>query len=181
MLKALLLAFLKIGLFSFGGGYAVLPSIQAEVEGHGWLTQDDFARAISIAAMSPGSIATNGATLIGYRIDGFGGALAATVGILLPSLVLIVLVAMFFYRMRDSKWMRYVLYSLRPIITMLILYAAIRLLGIGGGSGGGAAGLNWTFIATLLIIGGCVFGMLRYKLHPVLVIVASGLTGIVLF
>lgn len=176
MLESLLLAFLKIGLFSFGGGYAVLPSIQSEVAGPGWLTEDVFARAISIAALSPGSIATNGATLIGYRIEGLPGAIVATVGIILPSLILTILIAMFFYRMRDSKWMRYVLYSLRPIITMLILYAAIRLLGMDAD-----IGLNWATIATLLIIGGAVFGMLRYKLHPVLVIAASGLTGIILF
>ncbi|RUS46643.1 chromate transporter [Cohnella sp. AR92] len=176
MLESLILTFLKIGLLSFGGGYAVIPAIHSEAEGHGWLDESALAHTVSIAAMSPGSIATNIASLIGYRIDGVPGALLSTVSIILPSVAITILIAIFFYRMRESKWMRYVLYSLRPIITMLILYAAIKLLGVNS-----ASITDWTAIATVLIIGGSVYAMLRSKLHPVLIIVASGLTGIILF
>lgn len=94
----LFISFFKIGLLSFGGGYAVIPTIQYEVERYGWLTTEQYQRIVSLAGMSPGAIATNNATLVGYQAGGLMGAVTATVGIVLPSLFIVILIAAFFIR-----------------------------------------------------------------------------------
>lgn len=83
----LFLSFVKIGLFSFGGGYAMIPLIQKEIESHGWLTPSQFIDIIAIAEMTPGPIAINSATFVGYNTAGFLGGAVATFGVALPSLV----------------------------------------------------------------------------------------------
>ncbi|WP_089546394.1 MULTISPECIES: chromate transporter [Paenibacillus] len=173
----LFVSFLKIGFLSFGGGYAVIPMIQYEVQQHGWLSTGEFQRTVSIAGMSPGPIATNSATLIGYQTAGLAGAVTATAGIVLPSLLIVILIAAFFYRMNANPWVKSSFYGLRPIITGLIVYAAIHF----GFPNPSEAIYHWTTFATLLIGVLAFIAITRYKLHPVTVIVCSGVAGIVLF
>ena len=113
--------FISVGLVSFGGGYAVIPVIQKEVTEKA-LTAAEFQQTVALAGMAPGSIATNAATLIGYQSAGYIGAAVSTAGIILPSLVVIVLSALF-YRMRSNPWVQSSLYGLRPVTTGLIVYA----------------------------------------------------------
>ena len=177
MMWELFYSFLKIGLLSFGGGYAVIPMIQHEALAGGWLSDEQFQEVVAIAGMAPGPIATNSATLIGYHTAGIGGAIVSTLGMILPSLVLIIIISAFFFRAKNSKWMKSSFYGLRPIVTGLILYAAIHF----GFMGKEQSFFTWQTIATLLISAAALFGIVKYKLHPIAIIVASGLLGIALF
>ena len=95
----LFLSFLQIGALSFGGGYAAMPLIEAQiVTAHGWLDLTEFANLVTIAEMTPGPIAVNAATFVGFRVCGFRGALLATLGVVLPSFVCIPIVARYFGR-----------------------------------------------------------------------------------
>ncbi|WP_458120482.1 chromate transporter [Paenibacillus sp. Z6-24] len=177
ILWQLFVSFLKIGFVSFGGGYAVIPMIQHDSERYGWLTPEHFQQTVSLAGMSPGPIATNSATLIGYQTAGIGGAFAATGGIVLPSLVLVVLIASFFYKINNSPMMKSSFYGLRPIITGLIIYAAIHF-GFASGWASLLQPMNWM----ILLIGGFAFmAIVKYKLHPLLVIAGSAVLGMAFF
>lgn len=177
MLLELFITFVKIGLFSFGGGYAVIPSIQYQVDSLGWMTASAFGKSISISGMAPGPIATNSATLIGYQIAGINGAIVSTLGMIVPSFILIIVIALFFYKIRGKQWVKSSLYGLKPIITVLIFYAAVHLFVLGKPG----SMLNSTMWATLVIVGLAIYGILKYKLHPLWIIAGSGLTGIILF
>lgn len=177
MLWELFITFLKIGFVSFGGGYAVIPLIQYEVDAHGWLGHNEYLEAVSLAGMAPGPIATNSATLIGYKTAGLAGAIMSTLGMILPSLIAVVLLAAVFYRLRWTMWFRSTFYGLRPIITGLIIYAAIHF----GFLNGKESGFTWTTFTTLAICAGCLYAMYKYKLHPITIIAASGAVGIILF
>jgi chromate transporter len=177
VLWSLFITFFKIGCMSFGGGYAMLPVIQHEVELHHWLTPDAFNHAVVLAGTGPGPIAANSATLIGYKTGGFGGAIAATLGMILPSLLLIVALAAFLYKWHDSKWFKAVFYGLRPVVTGFIFFAAIRF----GGTGMDRLHISWHQAGTAIIVIGVIIAVLKYKLHPLAVIVMSGIMGIVFF
>jgi chromate transporter len=177
MLWGLFITFLKIGVLSFGGGYAMIPIIQQECMKHHWMSEGDFVNAVALAAMSPGPIATNTATIIGYKSAGIPGAILSTMGMVLPSLILIILLAAFFYKIHGHKWMKASLYGLRPVVTGLIIYAAIHF----GFFGQTENLMLWHRIASLVLIAGALVAIFRYKLHPLMVIVLSGLMGIALF
>lgn len=98
----LFLSFFQIGLFSFGGGYAAMPLIQGQVvQGHGWLSMSEFTDLITISQMTPGPIAVNSATFVGIKIAGIPGALAATFGCILPSCILVTLLAKLYLKYRE--------------------------------------------------------------------------------
>ncbi|UJF32342.1 chromate transporter [Paenibacillus hexagrammi] len=169
--------FFKIGCISFGGGYAVIPVIEHETLLHGWMDTARFQEVVSLAGMAPGPIATNTATLIGYETGGIGGAILSTFGMVLPSLLIIVLLAAFFQKVHEHRFVKNSFYGLKPVVTGFIAYAALHF-GLGSGW---ADALSWTTIGTLLICGASVYGVLKHNLHPFAVIVASGLAGIILF
>ena len=116
----LFLTFLKIGAFTFGGGYAMLPLIQSEVERHGWLTQSEVVDFIAVSESTPGPLAINMATFVGIRTGGVFGAVCATLGVVLPSFVIILIVAKFYEKFRKSRAVDGVMYGLRPAVIGLI-------------------------------------------------------------
>ncbi|WP_211748792.1 chromate transporter [Paenibacillus sp. Marseille-Q4541] len=177
MIWELFLVFIKVGLLSFGGGYAVIPMIQHEAIAGGWLSEMEFQEVVSIAGMSPGPVATNTATLLGYRVSGMEGAIAATLGMVLPSFILIIMISIFFYRVRDSKWMKTVFYGLRPVIAGLIAYAAIHF----GFMGNSDTFFTWQTFGTVIIVVIALFGLVKHKMHPLTIIVASGILGVAFF
>lgn len=169
--------FFIIGFFSFGGGYAMLPLIENQVLQQGWLTSDQFAVVISISGMLPGSIGMNAATFVGYQTAGLLGAIIATIGMVLPSLILVSLCIIFFKRFQNSTLIGQVLYGLRPVIVGLIIFAAINY----------AFSFEmlqaWSF-ASLQFVSisiGALFFLIRFKSHPLTVIAFSAITGIILF
>ena len=131
----LFLSFFQIGLFSIGGGYVAMPLIQSQtVDIHGWLTQAQFADLITIAEMTPGPISINAATFIGIKIAGIPGALIANFGNVLPSFIIMLILAKLYERFRKQSIIRNVLMSVRPIVVAAILTAGLILLEFALGS-----------------------------------------------
>ncbi|MEW9700477.1 chromate transporter [Paenibacillus sp. SI8] len=177
MLWSLFITFFKIGFISFGGGYAMIPVIQHEVELHQWLQTDRFNHVVALAGTGPGPIATNCATLIGFEIAGIPGALLATFGMVLPSLLLIIVLAAFLYKWHTNKWFKSSFYGLRPVVTGFILFAAVHY----GWPGSINLMFTWHHAANLAIALVVVVAIVKYKLHPLIVIVGAGMMGIVFF
>ena len=125
----LFLSFLQIGALSFGGGYASMPLIEAQiVTGHGWLTMTEFSDLVTIAEMTPGPIAVNAATFVGIQVAGLPGALIATIGCIFPSCVIVMALAYMYYRFRGLSVMQGILAGLRPAVIAMIASAGISLL-----------------------------------------------------
>ena len=124
----LLWTFIQIGAFSFGGGYAVLPMIQKYVvEQQQWITLGELADITSISQMTPGPIAINAATFVGVKVAGVGGGIVATIGCVLPSFILLICLAYYFFKHSSLEFVQHILKGLRPAIVSLIALAAISL------------------------------------------------------
>lgn len=125
----LFLSFLQIGAFSFGGGYAAMPLIQEQVVNlHGWLSAAEFTDLITISQMTPGPIAVNSATFVGLKIAGIGGAVTATLGCILPSCILVTLLAYLYMKYRKMAMLQGVLGMLRPAVVAMIATAGVTVL-----------------------------------------------------
>ena len=121
---SLFLTFMKIGLFTFGGGYAMIPLIQREtVENKKWISDEDILEIVAIAESTPGPIAINAATFIGYRVAGFLGALAATLGVVLPSFAIITVVSFVLTEFQNVRWIQYAFNGIRAGVLALIVKA----------------------------------------------------------
>lgn len=123
----LFFTFFKIGLFTIGGGYAMIPMIQAEVSEKGWLTMTQLVDFIAIAESTPGPFAVNIATYVGARTLGVGGAALATFGVVLPSFVIILVIARFFMAFQDNQYVKGALNGLRPAVVGLVAAAAFSI------------------------------------------------------
>ena len=120
---------MQVGLFSIGGGYAAMPMIQAKaVEHYHWLTMGEFTDLMTIAEMTPGPITVNSATFVGIRMAGIPGALVATMGCILPSLIIVSLLSWLYEKYRSMDAMQAVLACLRPAVVALIASAALTIL-----------------------------------------------------
>ena len=172
----LFLTFFKIGLFTFGGGYAMLPLIQSEVTAHGWMETTDIVNFIAVSESTPGPFAVNISTYVGRVTAGVGGAFCATLGVVLPSFLVILLVVRFYERFRKSRWVEGIMAGLRPAVIGLI---AAALLSIGTGVFTASAGAGWLPAA----VSGCVFAVMSVlafrKKHPVLIIALSAGAGVI--
>lgn len=174
MLMTLFWSFLEIGVLSVGGGYVAIPLIQRKVvDGLGLLTLAEFSDLVTIAEMTPGPIALNAATFVGLRAAGPLGAAAATMGNILPSLVIMSLLFMVYQRWRGLSLMQSMLASLRPAVVALIASAMLSILSlVVFGEGGMGAG-EICVIETGLFL--AAFLLLRKKrLHPIAAIVLCG-------
>lgn len=182
--------FLKIGLFSFGGGYAMIPMIEKEIERNGWLSATEFFDIIAIAEMTPGPIAVNSATFVGYKAAGILGGLFATIGVSIPSLVLILIISRYFFKFQNHPLNTAMFYGIRPVIAGLITTAAVfvsetalfkeklsmdLLIKIF------CQPLEVLNIESIFIFLVSLIALKRFKLHPILTIALSGVLGILLF
>lgn len=128
MLWNMFITFFKIGAFTFGGGYAMIPIIQEEVvEKKKWIDDNEFMDAIALAQASPGPVAVNTSVYCGYKLKGFSGALACTLGTILPSFITILVIASFFYQFRSNPIIDRVFMGIRPAIVALILSAVYKM------------------------------------------------------
>ena len=182
-MMALFLVFFQIGLFSVGGGYAAMPLIQSlVVESHGWLTMAEFTNLMTIAEMTPGPIAINSATFVGMRFAGLPGALVATIGLVAPSIIIILIVAAFLKRFRDSKLVNAVFYGLRPASTAMVASAGVSVAALALVNTGavGLALVNWKGVALAAVLLVLTRWCKATKgLHPILFILASAVVGVV--
>lgn len=194
----LIWAYLKIGIFGFGGGYAMLSLVEREVVGQGWITETAFTDIVAISQMTPGPIGINSATYIGYVAPGsvnpalasplFGiiGSLLATLAVTVPSFLLVLYCSHFIRRHQESGAIKAVFTGLRPVVVGLIASAAIMLMN--------AANFNPNHIDWQLWfnIGICAAAFClayfpikwrgkKIKMHPIMIIVLAGLTGFLVY
>ena len=161
----ILKSFLKIGAFTFGGGYAMIPIIQYEVVNRRkWLSEKEFVELLTIAQAAPGPISLNTAVFVGYKCKGYKGALAAITGVVIPSFVIILVVAMFFHTMRDNRWVDAAFRGMRPAVVALIVAPIVGL----------AKGLHWTLIAVAATTALTVW---YFGFSPVWLLVAGAVAG----
>lgn len=172
----LFLSFLQIGAFSFGGGYAAMPLIQSQVVTlHGWLSMSEFTDLITISQMTPGPIAINSATFVGIKIAGIPGSIAATIGCILPSCILVTLIAKLYLKYRNMTMLQRILNSLRPAVVAMIASAGISVLVSafwGSEVSLKVANINWNLVIIFVI---CIFLLLKVKINPILVMVLAGI------
>ncbi|MBO6047698.1 MAG: chromate transporter [Erysipelotrichaceae bacterium] len=176
-------SFFQIGLFSIGGGYAAMPLIQNQVvDVHPWLTMTQFADIMTIAEMTPGPIAINGATFVGIQVAGFPGAVIATLGCIFPSCVIVMTLAYIYYRYRGLNMVQGILAGLRPAVIAMIASAGISLLIMALYGQRSLPSDLKQFDAIALFISITAFIILRkFKPHPLWVMAGSGLAGIILY
>lgn len=172
----LFLSFLQIGAFSFGGGYAAMPLIQNQVvELHHWLNLSEFTDLVTISQMTPGPIAINSATFVGTRIAGVSGAIAATVGCVLPSCILVTILARIYLKYRNLSIIQGVLHSLRPAVVAMIGAAGVSILVTAfWGLGGFSPAIQALNLRSVCIFAGAMVLLIRFKMSPILVMVLSG-------
>ncbi len=165
-------SFLKIGIFGFGGGYAILALIEHEVvDIHGWMTTAEFTNIVAISQATPGPIAINCATYVGYTAtNSILGSAIATIAVCLPSLILASLAARFIYKFRDNKYVSAAFNGLRPAVVGLILAAGISLINSD----------NFTDYISIIIF--AIVSIATYfKANPIILLVLSGIAGYFLY
>lgn len=149
MLAQLFFSFVKIGFCSFGG-LTMVPIINDEVLAHGWMTADEVMDIVAVAEMTPGSLGVNCATFVGLRSAGIAGAVLATAGVMVPSLTLCLLAAIFFIRLKGNTVMERILRGVRPVSLGMLPAVALSL---GQSSFLGAGGIAWDLIAIAILCG----------------------------
>ena len=176
----LFLSFLQIGLFSFGGGYAAMPLIQGQVvTQHGWLSMEEFTDLITISQMTPGPIAINSATFVGIKIAGIPGALVATGGCILPSCVIVTLIAKLYLKYRNMAMLQGILHSLRPAVVAMIASAGISILLTAFWGSEAAVNLLETNWVLVIIFAVCLVLLQKFKMNPIWVMVLAGVMKVV--
>ncbi len=175
----LFLTFLKIGAFTFGGGYAMLPLIQAEVIAHGWMQQEAIIDFIAVSESTPGPFAVNMATYIGSETGGIFGAVCATTGVVLPSFIVILFVAKCFEKFKQNKVVKGCMSGLKPAVVGLIGSAVITVAATVFVPSGFSFNIftNISFYVSLVIFALSLVAAFK-KVHPIIIISLSAVAGI---
>ena len=181
--------FFLIGLFTFGGGYAMIPMIQDQIVGKGWMTDMELADFIAISETTPGPFAINISTFVGSQTAGILGAVCSTIGVILPSLIIIILVALVLSKFLKSRYVQGALNGVKPVIVALIVSTAIIFFTkIALFSGNALFSQTVIFdkaaVALLLVLSTFMFIYYRVQkksLNPILLLLLSAVLGIVLF
>ena len=176
VLLQLFASYLKIGFFGFGGGYAMLSLIHSEVVvRNGWLTNGEFSDIVAVSQMTPGPIAINSATYIGYEVAGVLGSVVATVAVCLPALTIMMLITRFFLRLRDNRYVRGVVMGMRPVVVGMIAAAALLLIFPHSAEGRSFIdGWSWAIFIGVLLAS-------VKRVNPILLIVLSAVAGVVIY
>ncbi len=171
-LITIFLIFLKVGAFTFGGGYTMLPVIQREVvHKQKWVDQAIFFDSLIVTQSIPGPLALNNSIIIGQRLRGLRGGLTAALGVITPSiLIILAIVALFLPYYQDNVYVQAIFYGLRPAVVALITAAAFNL----------AREMlrGW---ASVLLAAVLLAAALLFKVHPIAILVGGGLIGLILF
>lgn len=177
--------FFKVGLFTIGGGLAAIPLIQEEIIARGWLSTTEFANMIAISQSTPGPIGVNVSTFVGYSLYGPLGSVVATIGIVSPSVIIIIIISRFLSKYRNNHFVEGLFVGIRPAVTALILVAAVII--------GEKTLVNvplfeqtnsfmdlfniWGFVMFIVFF----IATNKWKLHPIYYILVAGVIGIFLF
>lgn len=175
-LLQLVWSYLKIGFFGFGGGYAMLSLIHSEVVVRNeWLTNGEFSDIIAISQMTPGPIALNSATYIGYEVAGVLGSMVATTAVCIPALTLMILLTRFFLKLYNNRYVQSVVLTMRPVVVGMIMSAALLLIFPHSDDGRSFIdGWSWLIFALALL------GSAK-KINPILLILLSGIVGVIIY
>ena len=178
-LLELFLTFMKIGAFTFGGGYAMIAMIQEEAERHSWLTREELVDFVALSESTPGPLAVNMATFVGIRTGGVLGAVIATLGIVLPSFIVILIIAKCFEKYKKSKVVKGLMSGLKPAVVGLIGAAFISVartvfLPSGLQASVVTSASFWVLLATFALTAVLAFK----KVHPIKLILLSAVIGI---
>ena len=180
--------FFKIGLFGFGGGYAMLSMIQGEVvTRYGWLTPQEFTDIVAISQMTPGPIGINSATYVGYSTIaeqygtsmGVRGSCVATFAVVLPSFILMLTISKFFLKYQKHPAVEAVFSGLRPAVVGLLASAALVLMNTENFSSPQED--MYSFIISIIIFLAAFIGTRKYKVNPILMIIVCGIAGLILY
>ncbi len=167
--------FVLIGLFCFGGGYGILPFIQSEVIGRGWMSAQEFINIIAVSESTPGPLGINVATYVGFKMAGLIGAASATIGLMTPAFFLVLLVTSVLRTEKGGKlWKRFTI-GIRPVVVGLIFFAAwsiAKTVLVHPASNG----ISLDYLGIVLMIVGFV-GIQKWKLHPVILIGSAAVLG----
>ncbi len=176
----LFINFLKIGAFTFGGGYAMLPLIQDQVKAHGWLTEEELINFIAVSESTPGPFAINISTYVGMETGGLLGAICATLGVVFPSFVIILIVAKCVERFQESGVIKGCMAGLKPAVIGLIAAAVVSTGKTVLFPNGMTVSSFFTpsFIIPALIFL-AMFVLALKKTHPIIIILLSGMIGII--
>lgn len=173
----LFLVFFKIGAFTFGGGYAMLPLIQEEVLSHSWMTMRELVDFIAVSESTPGPFAVNMSTYVGWKTAGLLGSAAATVGVVAPSFIVILIIARIYDKFQKSKIVQGALYGLKPAVVGLIFAAVFSV-------GKSVLFPNGLTLSVQSLAAAGVFIIMSVlavkKLHPIIILCLSAVIGIVL-
>lgn len=181
MIWKLFFAFIQVGMFSVGGGYAAIPLIQDQIVNiHHLMTIDQFSDLVTIAEMTPGPISINSSTFVGMQLGGIPGVLFCTLGCIIPSFVICLTLAHVYYKYRDLGGLQTVLGALRPAVVSLIGSAGLSILLIGIFRNGVIAMENIQMVEVLLF-GVCLFLLRKYKANPIAIILGSGVVGTAIY
>ena len=165
----LFLTFLKIGAFTFGGGYAMIPLIQEEtVKKNKWVSDDDILEVIAIAESTPGPISVNAATFIGYKVNGFLGALVSTLGLILPAFVIMFLLSFVLRQVKDIKVVQYAFFGIRAGVLALIVNSLVKMY----------KQVNKNLISYIIMIISLILTAC-FDINAILVIILCGIIGLV--
>ncbi|MBQ3380110.1 MAG: chromate transporter [Clostridia bacterium] len=181
----LISVFLKISIFSFGGGYVMIGYLQHEFVSRGWISANDFANIVSISQMTPGPIGINAATFIGFTTEGYIGALLASVSVVLLPFIMVLLVSVFYDKYKSNKFIQNILKGIRPACVGLIIIVGVGFFETAAVNGGGildvVKGGALFDIRALVLFAASLFVLLRTKISSIWVMLASLAIGIFLF
>lgn len=173
--------FFKIGLFGFGGGYAMLSMIQGEVvTRYNWISTQEFTDIVAISQSTPGPIGINAATYVGFTTTGnIWGSILATLAVVLPSFILMLTISKFFLKYQKHPIVAAVFSGLRPAVVGLLASAALVLMNVE--NFGSPVKDTYTFVISVIIFLVAFIGTMRFKVNPILMIIACGVAGLLLY
>ncbi len=168
-LMDLFITFLKIGALTFGGGYAMMPIMRKEVvDKKHWADDDDILKILVISESTPGVLAVNSATFIGYKISGFKGSVVATLGVIIPSFIIISLISLFIVQFKQLTWVAYAFKGIQAGVAILIFKAALKL--------SKKIHFNW-FAITILVV--ALIAALLTTFSVIYILLVGGILGII--
>lgn len=163
--------FFRIGMFSFGGGYAMLPLISREIVDHWhWLTPEQFIDVVAVSGVTPGPIAINAATFVGKKVAGVAGSAAATLGVVAPSFIIMLILAYLMKRYAKLPVIQNMFKGIRPVVVALIASAALFMINS-----------SVTMVSQAVIALAALVLALKTKIHPITVLVVAGVVGVLIY
>lgn len=181
MIWTLFLSFIQVGLFSVGGGYAAIPLIQDQIVNvHELMTLEQFSDLITIAEMTPGPISINSSTFVGMQLGGIWGVLICSIGCIIPSFIICLTLAHFYYKYRNFDGIQTVLAALRPAVVSLIASAGLSILTIGIFQDG-IISVSQIQSIEVLLFAVSLYLLRKFHANPISIILGSGVVGTLLY